>query len=603
MVRAARRALTAALVCGTLAVPAVARAAIIPVDTTADQLNNGGGCSLREAVEAANTHTAVDGCPAGANGLDKIALPAGTYRLSLGPSGENANQQGDLDVTESLEIEGTGSASACGATGTTCVDAHDLDRAFDVRDGVDPVALTLRRLTIADGNAAGADGGAIDSQQGDALVFLDGASILSSQAGSGGAVASRGALVISSSLLSADQASGTGGAIAQGGGTLAILSSVLLGNQAAGGGGGLEATGTSAVVLNSVTLEDNEAAAGDGGAIGYGGSGGLAIAASSLDDNDALSGGGLATRRPATIDASTFSGNEATGSCIGGKGDGGAIYGNAATPGVLALTNSTVSANVAGCHGGGLRLFGSAAPTALTHVTFAGNSALLGGGGLDNEADVGGPSTVTLRGSILGPDSPGDCGGDGSRLSAGFNLSAGATCGLLAANGDLFNTDPQLGPLRYNGGATRTRQPYASSLALNAVVSGCPSPASDQRGVARPVAGRCDIGAVEVDPAPLCTGSASTIAGTPGNDTITGTEGPDVIAGLGGNDVIVGLAGDDRICAGSGEDFVRGGRGKDRLRGEPGRDRLLGNAGNDVLEGGPGKDRLNGGRGTDKLKQ
>lgn len=593
----------AALLCAAFAVPGAARAATITVDTTADQLNNGGGCSLREAVEAANTHAAVDGCPAGDNGIDTIELPPGSYGLGIGVAGEDANHEGDLDVTESLFIEGAGSGSVCGAPGTTCIDANDLDRALDVLDGIAPVALTLRGLTIADGSVAGASGGGISSQQPDATVALDAASIISSQADSGGAVSSQGALAVSSSLLSANRASATGGAIAQGGASLAIFASVLDANQAPGGGGAIAAAGASAVALNSVTLVANQAIAGHGGAIAYSGFGGLSISVSSLEDNKALSGGGLASSRPAAIDASTFANNQATGTCIGGNGDGGAIYGNSAAPGTLAVTNSTVSDNLAACRGGGLRLFGSAATTTLTHVTFAGNAATLGGGGLDNEADVGGASAVTLRGSILGPDSPSDCGGDGTRLSAGFNLSAGATCGLAVANGDLAGTDPLLGPLRYNGGQTRTRLPFTTSPALNAVASGCPAPVVDQRGVARPVAGRCDIGAVEVAPAPLCTGFSATVAGTPGNDTITGTEGQDVIAGLGGNDTIAGLGGNDLVCAGSGDDFVLGGRGRDRLRGEPGRDRLLGNAGKDVLEGGLGKDRLIGGRGFDKLKQ
>jgi CSLREA domain-containing protein len=593
----------AVLLCAAFAVPGAARAATIPVNTTADQLNNGGGCSLREAVEAANTHVVVDGCPAGANGIDTIELPPGSYGLGIGASGEDANHQGDLDVSESLVIEGAGSGSACDAPGTTCIDANDLDRAIDVRDGIAPVALTLRGLTIADGRVVGASGGAISSQQPDATVALEGASILSSQADSGGAVSSQGALAVSESLLSLNQASGAGGAIAQGGSILTISASLLNLNQALIDGGAVAASGASTATLNSVTLEVNQALAGDGGAIAYSGTGGLSIAASSVNDNKALNGGALASSRSAAIDASTFANNQATGTCAGGKGDGGAVYGNASVPGMLVLTNSTLSDNLAACRGGGLRLFGSAVTTALTHVTLAGNSAALGGGGLDNEADAGGPSTVTLRGTILGPDSPGDCGGDGTRLSAGFNLSAGATCGLQSANGDLANTDPLLGPLRFNGGATRTRLPSTASPALNAVASGCPAPATDQRGVARPVAGRCDIGAVEAAPAPLCTGFPATIAGTPGADTITGTERRDVIAGLGGNDVIVGLGGNDLVCAGSGDDFVVGGRGNDRLRGEPGRDRIQGNGGKDVLEGGLGKDKLIGGRGLDKLKQ
>ena len=40
-------------------------AAAISGNTTADELNEDGDCSLREAIRAANLDQAVDGCPAG----------------------------------------------------------------------------------------------------------------------------------------------------------------------------------------------------------------------------------------------------------------------------------------------------------------------------------------------------------------------------------------------------------------------------------------------------------------------------------------------------------------------------------------------------------
>ena len=40
-------------------------AAAITVNTTEDELNADGDCSLREAIEAANTDSTVDACPAG----------------------------------------------------------------------------------------------------------------------------------------------------------------------------------------------------------------------------------------------------------------------------------------------------------------------------------------------------------------------------------------------------------------------------------------------------------------------------------------------------------------------------------------------------------
>ena len=48
------------------------------VTTTADELNSNGNCSLREAIRAANTDSAVDTCPSG-SGADAILLPYGDY--------------------------------------------------------------------------------------------------------------------------------------------------------------------------------------------------------------------------------------------------------------------------------------------------------------------------------------------------------------------------------------------------------------------------------------------------------------------------------------------------------------------------------------------
>jgi CSLREA domain-containing protein len=59
---------------------------LMNVTTTADELNANGNCSLREAIRAANTDTAVDACPAG-KGADVIFLPAGTYSLTIAGAG------------------------------------------------------------------------------------------------------------------------------------------------------------------------------------------------------------------------------------------------------------------------------------------------------------------------------------------------------------------------------------------------------------------------------------------------------------------------------------------------------------------------------------
>jgi len=94
---------------GLLVMVSAGEAATINVTTTTDEYGAGGGCSLREAIEAANGNAAFGGCPAGDSAsTDVIRLPAGRYTLSRGSADEDANAEGDLDVTESVKIIGTG---------------------------------------------------------------------------------------------------------------------------------------------------------------------------------------------------------------------------------------------------------------------------------------------------------------------------------------------------------------------------------------------------------------------------------------------------------------------------------------------------------------
>jgi CSLREA domain-containing protein len=79
--------------------PLAVEAAVINVNTTNDELNGDGDCSLREAIEASNRDATVSGCTAGSGINDIINVPAGNYVLSL---------PGGLRVTESAFIRGAG---------------------------------------------------------------------------------------------------------------------------------------------------------------------------------------------------------------------------------------------------------------------------------------------------------------------------------------------------------------------------------------------------------------------------------------------------------------------------------------------------------------
>lgn len=152
------------------------------------------------------------------------------------------------------------------------------------------------------------------------------------------------------------------------------------------------------------------------------------------------------------------------------------------------FSNCTMSGNFDDVRNFGLRLSG----TTLENCTVTGN----GGTGLK----VFG-SDVRLINTIVAGNGTADCGGADVN-SLGHNLDGDGSCGLDTLLGDLVAVDPLLGPLRDNGGETRTHVLLDGSPAIDAGAVGTPLTV-DQRGAPRPLDGdsdgtpQGDIGAVE----------------------------------------------------------------------------------------------------------
>ncbi|MBC8078125.1 MAG: right-handed parallel beta-helix repeat-containing protein, partial [Chloroflexales bacterium] len=265
-------ALVAVLV--TLAWPALAQAATIAVNTTADEINADGDCSLREALTAANTDVAVDACPAG-SGADSITLPAGTYTLTIAGSGAAA---GDLDITDDLMLVGSGPLN-------TIIDANGLDRVFAISS--ESVA-NISNVTISGGNSGIAGGSGIYVNNSTATltrvrvsnnvpnggIFLVGTASLTvvdsrveQNTGHGIAMQSTTTATILYSTISGNTADDTGGGIISNG-TLTVVNSTISGNMALNYGGGIASSG--ATSLLNVTIANNTANS-DANAFGTGG--------------------------------------------------------------------------------------------------------------------------------------------------------------------------------------------------------------------------------------------------------------------------------------------------------------------------------------------
>lgn len=185
-----------------------------------------------------------------------------------------------------------------------------------------------------------------------------------------------------------------------------------------------------------------------------------------------------------TISAVTWSANTETALSI--------TAANAAT--AVTVVNSTFANNSSASTTAGLKyLPGGSRQLTLNNDTFSSNF----GGASANHLSGG----VTAQHNIIfGPGDPGsllpNC--TGGHGIDDYILDYDDTCNDGSAH-DLINSDPLLAALASNGGLTQTMAIDTSSPAYNAG-DNVTCEATDQRGVARPQATTCDIGAFEFEP-------------------------------------------------------------------------------------------------------
>lgn len=238
-----------------LASPALA--ADITVNTTEDETNFDGECSLREAIIAANTDAAAGACSAG-SGPDTITVPAGTYTLSIDGANEDATSTGDLDINGTTDIIGAGARETIVEGGA----------GFDDRILDNTGTTEVSGLTITGGNAGSTDdGGGVRNTGGD--LTLDGVSVSDNETadGAGGIISDGGELDIIDSTVSGNEAGGGVGGILQKSGIINVKNSTISGNRASGGGGGGVAVAIfSFMHIRSSTIANNTSS-GQGGGI------------------------------------------------------------------------------------------------------------------------------------------------------------------------------------------------------------------------------------------------------------------------------------------------------------------------------------------------
>ena len=300
------------------------------VNSTADTddgacTTDAGGCTLREAINAANDSVEA------ADTIDFALTGTAPWTVDLGTALP--------DLTTNMELVGPGADQLT----VTRPDTAENFRIFTVTG--DTTEVTISGMTISNGNTLELDdsrGGGISNLDNGTLTISD--SIVSGNtAEDDGAIRNLGTLEVSNSTLSGNTSNGTAGGIYNDNGATATVSDSTFSGNSAPDGGGIFNSGGTLDVTNS-TFSDNR---------------------STVDYGGAFANGSFST---ATVSDSTFSGNSAA-------TEGGAIRND----GTLEVTNSTFSNNSANLHGGGIWQ-GSQTSLTVTDSTFSGNSATDGAG-------------------------------------------------------------------------------------------------------------------------------------------------------------------------------------------------------------------------------
>ncbi len=531
-----------------------AQAANIMVTSMFD--DDGNGCTLREAIDSANTSVDLNnGCAVGSDsGVDRVLLSNTVFRS--GSTITLNNRQLELE-NKNIDI------SAASVRGGVTISANAASRVMQINGGI----VRMENLTIADGNAYNTQentipGGGLNISNG-AMVTVHQSHITNNQAvrrGGGIYLSGASSLTLNNSSVTNNQTRQASPAVSTseftGGGIhladsnfLGVNNSVISENTVTGGtgtlGGGLYAknnntitffnssvsnnigsgivirSGTNLDLVDSV-IENNQLkrlVAEDGAvAIDASGSGEINIIRSRIQNH--FSGGSQEITRiedkVVHMASSTISNNLSA--SFGGPNSSGLFLLNVNGT----IENSTISGNtlafvVSGNTlptnfylGAGAAMFIGGSQVSLNNVTAFANDLLISNETLSRDTSLQNPDNAYFPISI-GPDSSVSIQNSiiANPTTRGYNSSCGflalfpdsitvdvdASSIIAGGNcGALRSGDPGLLPLADNGGATQTNALADDSIAIDTGnITTCLN--TDQRG--RPRDAQCDVGAFE----------------------------------------------------------------------------------------------------------
>lgn len=389
-------------------------------------------CSLRAAIMTANARP----------GPDRIVLRGQRYLLTLrGRAEEEEAATGDLDVTDSVIIEGVGPEA-------TVIDATSLgDRVLEVHGAGRAPSVQIRGLSLMGGTAYGVPGfggGGLANDRG--VVFLRNVLVELNRGRVVAGIYNAGSLTIEESAVRRNEATdnypGTGGILNGRTAYLRIERSSLSENVGLLRAGGAVRNEGELDILNS-TIADNRSSRA-GGAIYNAASGSAVLRNVTIAGNE--------VRLPGDAILTYGTREAALASASGGIEDSGAVL----------ISNSVIAANRTAI-GTDVR-----PSDCLGTISSLGHSLIAVADGCTVDADLG-----------LGNDRTGT---RAAPLEAGLQpVSSGSPSYTLVRR------PSPAGPLVRGGAAIRSSE-----------VSWLACLPTDQLGQPRPAAGRCTIGAVEV---------------------------------------------------------------------------------------------------------
>jgi hypothetical protein len=511
-----------------------ARAQTVVTDCTEDE--------LVAAVSAGGTVTFSGNC---AITLSQPINVAGTVTIDASPY--------------TVTLSGGGSVPLFNVDGNLTLKGMTLAGGFGNSGGamyISSRGIVLATNCVFAGNtAAGTNGTAGVNGPNSAFgVGGDGTAGTAGTSARGGAIYNAGTLTLWNCTLVTNNAAAGNGAAGGNGGS----SGGGLGQGGNGGAGGSGAPAWGGAVYNGATMTavnctftGNGVAGGNGAAGGAGGSAAFPGVAGNGGTGGAASGAGIYNASNIVLRACTFSGNTsfggnsaAGGTKSNGAGSPGPNGGDAVGAGLTSAfsgvgTNCTFFDNmvIGGNGGNGGNAVGSASQagnggnggngmgaslynasgstfaaencTVAAGAAVGGTNGAAGGGSFPGSpgqlgqalgGGLGNRGTFTLVNSLLSTNTPGG-NGNGTFIDGGHNLSSDASFVLGATS--LTSKDPKLNPLTNNGGPTLTMALRTNSPAIDAVGTNAGTfPATDQRGLQRPLGNGADIGAYELATSP-----------------------------------------------------------------------------------------------------